>query len=304
MKKRLPIFLLILSLLLVLVLAMGACSNTTSTSTTVKTTTTAAQPTTSTPKTTATTAKTTAAVTSTTTQATQTAVTLNVSAASSLTDAIKEINTLYTKNNPNVTLTPNFAGSGTLQKQIEQGAPADVFISAGASQMDALEKASLIVSSTRKNLLKNTLVLIVPADSTLGLLSFRDLAGEKVKQIAIGDPASVPAGKYAQSTFDELGLTSQLSGKYVIGADVKAVLSYVESGNVDAGLVYLTDARLSSKVKIVAFAPDDINAKIIYPAAVIAASKVSEAATKYENFLFGAEAKAIFEKYGFTVIGQ
>jgi molybdate transport system substrate-binding protein len=234
----------------------------------------------------------------------KTPVTLNVSAAASLKDAINEIDSLYIKQNSNVTITPNLASSGTLQKQIEQGAPADVFISAGASQMDVLAKENLIVSNTRKDLLKNKLVLVVPADSSLGLTGFIDLARSDVKQIAIGDPKSVPAGTYAQKAFDELGITGQVSGKYVMGADVKAVLSYVESGNVDAGLVYLTDAKTSTKVKVVATAPDDINAQIVYPVAVVAASKVTDAAKSYENFLFGDKAKAIFEKYGFTMVGK
>ena len=132
----------------------------------------------------------------------------------------------------------------------------------------------MIVTDTRKNLLNNTLVMIVPNDSTLGLTSLKDLASDKVNKIAIGDPKSVPAGTYAQKAFDELGITAQVTRKYVIGADVKAVLSYVESGNVDAGLVYSTDAITSTKVKVVASAPADINAQIVYPVAVIAASKV------------------------------
>jgi molybdate transport system substrate-binding protein len=231
-------------------------------------------------------------------------VTLNISVAASLTDALKEVNAQYIKNNPNVTMTPNFASSGTLQKQIEQGAPADVFISASAAQMDALEKGNLIVTGTRKNLLTNSLVMVVPSDSTLGLTDFKDLATEKVTKIAIGDPKSVPAGTYAQQAFDELGITAQVTSKYVMGADIKAVLSYVESGNVEAGLVFLTDAKASTKVKVVASAPADINARIVYPAAVIAASKVQEAAQKYENYLAGSEAKNIFEKWGFTVVSK
>jgi molybdate transport system substrate-binding protein len=128
----------------------------------------------------------------------KTPVTLNISAAASLTDALTEINNLYTKDNSNVTITPNFASSGTLQKQIEQGAPCDVFISAAAAQMDNLEKGSLIVTESRKNLLNNKVLLVVPADSTLGLTSFNDLTKETVKKIAMGDPKSVPAGTYGQ----------------------------------------------------------------------------------------------------------
>jgi molybdate transport system substrate-binding protein len=284
MKKSYLVLSIILVLLMVSGSVLAGCTNTSTTSTTLSTTT---------------------SMTPTSTSSTTLrAVALNVSAASSLTDALKEINALYTKENPNITITPNFASSGTLQKQIEQGAPADVFISAGASQMDALQKENLIVTTTRKNLLNNTLVMIVPNDSTLGLTNFKDLAGDNVKKIAIGDPKSVPAGSYAQMAFDELGITAQVTGKYVIGADVKGVLSYVESGNVDAGLVYSTDAKTSTKVKVVANAPADINAKIVYPAAVVAASKVAKAATNYENFLFGTEAKTIFEKWGFTMAGK
>jgi molybdate transport system substrate-binding protein len=163
-------------------------------------------------------------------------VNLNISAAASLTDALKEINKLYTQAKPNVTFTANFASSGTLQTQIENGAPVDVFISAAAAQMDNLQKKELILTDSRQNLLNNKVVLIVPADSALGLTSFKDLASDKVKKVAIGDPKSVPAGTYAQQAFDELGITSQVQPKYVMGADVRSVLSYVESGNVEAGV--------------------------------------------------------------------
>ena len=283
--------LVLLALVISIVLPFAACSTVTTKQTNIITTTTT---------------QTTLVTTTITTTPTEPKppVTLNVSAASSLTAAIKDIDAQYTKENPNVTFSANFASSGTLQKQIEQGAPADVFISAGSSQMDSLAKENMIITDTRKNLLNNKLVLVVPADSTLGISSFNDLTSANIKQIAIGDPKSVPAGTYAQKAFDLLGITDEVSSKYVIGADVKAVLSYVESGNVDAGLVYLTDAMTSTKVKVVATAPDTINAQIVYPVAVVAASKVTDAARAYENYLFGNEAKTIFEKYGFTVIGQ
>lgn len=234
----------------------------------------------------------------------KTPVELNVSAAASLADVLKEIDTAYTQAHSNVTITLNFASSGTLQQQIEQGAPADVFISAAAKQMDNLQNESLILTDTRKNLLQNTLVLIVPADSDLGITSFSDLTADKVKQIAIGDPKSVPAGTYAVQAFDELGITTQLASKEVLGSDVRQVLTYVETGNVEAGIVYSTDALTSTKVKVVANAPADINAKIVYPVAVVKASKNPDAAKAYLNFLFGDKAKAIFIKYGFTMVGQ
>lgn len=232
------------------------------------------------------------------------AITLNVSAAASLTDALKEINSLYTQEEPNVTITPNFASSGTIQNQIENGAPADVFISAAAAQMDALQKQGLILDDTRKNLLNNKIVLIVPGDSTLNITSFTDLTTDKVKKVAIGDPKFVPAGAYGQQVFDELGITAQIQSKLILGSDVRQVLSYVESGNVDAGIVYSTDARISTKVKITANAPDDINAKVVYPVAVIKVSKNTGAAKAYIDFLFSKQAKAIFEKYGFSLANK
>lgn len=226
---------------------------------------------------------------------------LLVSAAASLTDALKEINTLYITQNPNVTISNNFASSGTLQAQIQNGAPVDIFISAASAQMDNLQKAQLIVDDTRKNLLKNNIVLVVPIDSIVGLSDFKDLVSDKVNRVAMGDPKSVPAGIYAQQLFEQLGIASQLQPKLIFGGDVRQVLTYVESGNVDAGIVYSTDAKISSKVKIVATAPENINAKIVYPVAVIKASKNIAAAREYEDFLFGSQAKAIFEKYGFSM---
>jgi molybdate transport system substrate-binding protein len=229
------------------------------------------------------------------------AVTLNISAAASLTDVLKAIDTLYTQAKPNVTLTPNFASSGTLQTQIENGAPSDVFISAAAAQMDNLQKENLILTGSRKNLLYNSLVMVVPIDSTLGLTSFNDMATAKVTKVAIGDPKSVPCGTYAVKAFDELGITAQVQPKEVLGADVRGVLTYVESGNVDAGFVYSTDALTSTRVKVMASAPADINSQIVYPAAVVQASKNPAVAQDYLNFLFSDQAKALFVKYGFTM---
>lgn len=229
-------------------------------------------------------------------------ITLNVSAAASLTGALKEINTLYTARNPNVAITPNYASSGILQTQILNGAPVDVFISAAAAQMDTLQKAQLIMEDTRRDLLNNKVVLIVPVDSTLGISSFKDLVGDTVKKVAIGDPKSVPAGTYGQQAFDEFGITSRVQPKLILGSDVRQILSYVESGNVDAGIVYLTDAKNSGNVKVVANAPDEINAKVVYPVAIVKGSRNTEAARDYLNFLFSDSCRAVFEKYGFTPV--
>jgi molybdate transport system substrate-binding protein len=232
------------------------------------------------------------------------AVTLNLSAAASLTDALKEVNALYTQSNTTVTIVANFAGSGTLQTQIENGAPVDVFISAAASQMNILEQKGLLLEGSRLNLLNNKIVLIVPQNNPAGINSFTDLSMDSCKRIAIGDPKSVPAGTYAQQAFDLLGISASIASKLVLGADARQVLTYVESGNVEAGVVYSTDALTSNRVKIVANAPDEINAKVVYPAAIIKASQKSRAASDYLKFLTGDKAKTVFEKYGFSMVKQ
>jgi molybdate transport system substrate-binding protein len=229
---------------------------------------------------------------------------LSVSAGASLTDAIKEINRLYALQNPGVTVTANIGGLGTLQSQIENGAPVDVFVGAAAGPMDRLQKKGLILDDSRRDLLSNKVVLVVPSDKPVDIADFRDLTGEKVRKVAIGDPKSVAAGMYAQMIFDKYGIAEELKPKLVLAGDVRQVLTYVESGNVDAGIVFLTDAMISSKVKIVANAPDDINAKVVYPVAVIKASKNVDAARAYEKYLFGSQAKAVFEKYGFNMAGK
>ncbi len=277
-----------LACLLLALLVMAGCSST-STTTAISTVTVTQ------------TSSTTATVTTTSTTVVV-PVELNVSAATSLTDALPEIDKAYTQANTHIKIVANFAASGTLQTQIEQGAPADVFISAAAKQMNALQTGGLIIEDTRQDLLKNRIVLVVPANSTLTVADFTGLLDDGFKKVAIGDPDSVPAGTYAKQAFDKLGIYEQLQPKLILCADVRQVLSYVESGDVEAGIVYSTDAATTDKVKIVAEAPADI--KIVYPVAVIKASKNVEAAKAYIDFLLGAEAGTIFEKYGFVVIDK
>jgi len=230
--------------------------------------------------------------------------TLNIAAASSLSNVLKAIDTAYTQENPNVTIVLNTAASGTLQLQIENGAPADIFLSAAAANMDALQKENLIVNTSRKNLLDNTLVMIVPTGSTLGLTGISDLATSKVSKIAVGDPASVPAGTYANLAFTELGITAAVQSKLILSANVTQVLTTVASGNVDAGLVYSTDALSSNQVKVVARAPADINAQIVYPEAVLSAGRNPDAAQAYLSYLSGSSAVALFIQFGFTMAGN
>jgi molybdate transport system substrate-binding protein len=229
---------------------------------------------------------------------------LNVSAAASLTDALTAINNLYMQENDYVTIVTNFASSGTLQKQIEQGAPADVFFSAGAKQMQALQDGGLIISDTRQDLLTNKVVLIVPANSTLQITGFMGLLGDDVQQIAIGDPDFVPAGDYAKQVLQLFGIWEQVQSKLILCTDVRQALAYVEGGNVEAGIVFSTDAAISTNVKVVADAPEEVNSKIIYPIAVIKASTNVQAAKDYIAFLLSDEARAIFEQYGFVVVSH
>jgi molybdate transport system substrate-binding protein len=229
---------------------------------------------------------------------------ITVSAAISLKDALDAVKQAYASQDASVSLAMNYGASGTLQLQIEQGAPVDVFVSAAPKQMDALESKGLLLEGTRKDLLRNEIVLIVPNDSTVAVTGFQDLAKPEVKKVALGEPVAVPAGKYAQEVLTHLGIYEQVNAKAVLAKDVRQVLTYVESGDVDAGIVYKTDALSSSKVKIVAQATADSHSPVIYPVAVLKTTKNAPAAKAYEDFLSGAQARAIFEKYGFSLAGQ
>ena len=226
---------------------------------------------------------------------------LHISAAVSMKDALAEIQTNYQKKAPQVKLLYNLGASGSLQKQIEQGAPADIFISAAPKQMNELEAKNLVNKATRKNLLENKLVLIVPKDSPLKISKLEDLQNDAVKQISIGETKVVPAGQYAEQALKKLGVWEKVQSKIVFAKDVRTVLTYVDTGNVDAGLVYKTDAATSSKVKILATAPDGSHAPIIYPAAVLTSTKNQKAAEEFLAYLAGPEGKTVFEKYGFVM---
>ncbi len=229
---------------------------------------------------------------------------LTISAAASLKDALKEIQSVYEKQQPNVHLRYNFGSSGSLEQQIEQGAPADVFISAGVKQMDTLQKKHLVIDDSRKNLLNNQVVLIVPQNSTIGVTTFPDLATSKVKKIGLGEPKSVPAGQYADQVLTSYKILDSIKPKAVYAKDVRQVLNYVESGNVDAGIVYTSDAKSSTKVKVVATAPENTHSPVNYPIAVVKSSKNAAAAQDFEQFLSTDQAKTIFEKDGFTLGGK
>lgn len=224
-----------------------------------------------------------------------------VSAAGSLKPALEKIQKIYAAKNPGVKLIFNFGSSGLLQQQIEQGAGPDIYISAGKKQMDDLEQQGLILKETRVNLLGDELVVIAGKNNN-DIKSFADLAGPNVKYIGIGDPATVPAAKTAQETLDYLKLTNALQPKLVRGKDLMEVLSYVKTGNAQAGFVWRTVAMTSKQVKIVLVAPENSHQPVVYPAAVMAGTKQRVEAEKFLNFLQSDEAMQVFVKYGFKKI--
>ncbi|MGH9575225.1 MAG: molybdate ABC transporter substrate-binding protein [Candidatus Acidiferrales bacterium] len=224
---------------------------------------------------------------------------ITVSAAASLKDALDAITPAFAKERPNIAIHYNLAASGTLQQQIQQGAPVDVYISASPAQMDLLDKQGLLFPGTRRNLLRNTLVLIVPAGSSQ-ISNFKDLLKPTVRTVAIGEPRTVPAGKYAQEVLTHFRLYQSLTPRLVLAKDVRQVLTYVASGNADAGIVYSTDAKITNQVKVTATAPEDSHDPIIYPVAVLKDAKNIEAAKSFVAFLSSPAAQSIFEKYGFS----
>lgn len=224
-------------------------------------------------------------------------VTLSISAAASLKEAMEKIEKDYEKSNPNVDLVVNFGGSGSLQKQIEQGAPCDVFISAGKKQMDALDDGNLLVEGTYKDLVKNDLVLITNKDSNIKNID--DLNTNKVKHVAIGEPDSVPAGKYADEVLTNLNIKSLINDKLVFAKDVKEVLAWTQSKNAEVGFVYYSDALNSKDIKIIETTKEDTHSPIIYPIAVIKDSKEVDESKKFEEFLLSDKGQDILKDFGY-----
>jgi len=225
---------------------------------------------------------------------------LTVHAAASLTDAMKEIGAAYEKESGD-TLQFNFGASNMLERQIEQGAPADLFVSADEAKMDALETKGLLLSGTRRSLLSNLLVIIVANDAGNLPTSASDLTKPEYKKIALAEPQTVPAGIYAREYLQKLKLWDAVKDKIVPTESVRAALAAVESGNVEAGVVYKTDALISKKVKVALQISAAEGPKISYPVAILKSSKQPERARKLEEYFAGPEARTIFEKFGFSV---
>jgi molybdate transport system substrate-binding protein len=235
-----------------------------------------------------------------TTAVAQQRVSLTVSSAIALREPLQEIKTAYQRQRTNTDITYNFGASGALQQQIESGASVDVFISAAPKQMNALESKGLLLDNTRRNLVTNRIVLIVPKASQ-GISSLQDLTKSQVKRIAIGNPKSVPIGQYSEEIFKNLGMTEKIKSRLVFGNTVRQVLGYVASGNVDAGIVWITDAKTSDQVKVVEMIAENLHSPAIFPVAVLKNSQNTNAARAYVQFLFSNQAKTIFTKYGFRI---
>lgn len=226
---------------------------------------------------------------------------LTVSAAASLTNAFKEITLNYQSQYPDVKVALNFGASGALLQQIAKGAPVDVFASADQETMDAAEKQGLVSASERRNFVKNSLVLVVPNEaknSKIVLKRLQDLNQTEIKRIAIGNPASVPVGRYTVHALTQNKLWPALESKAINTQNVRQSLDYVARGEVDAGFVYATDAAImSDKVSIAFEVPFDV--AITYPIAPIKESKNMEEAKRFIRFLSSPQSLAILRKYGF-----
>lgn len=229
-------------------------------------------------------------------------ITLTISAAASLQDVLEKIDDQFQTANPSTQLVYNFGASGALQQQIEQGAPVDVFFSAAAKQMDALQEKDLIQPESRRDVVANALVLVAPQNSTLQITDLTALKDAPIEHLAVGEFRSVPAGQYAQQAFEKLGLLESLQPKFIFSNNVRAVLAAVSSGNADVGMVYATDARLADPVQVLMTVPEDLHDPIRYPIAILKNTPHPEAAQAFLDFLAEDTAQQTFTELGFVPV--
>ncbi len=221
-----------------------------------------------------------------------------VFAAASLTDALGEIAGSFEKET-GVRVVTNLGASSMLARQIREGAPADLFLSADELQMDVLEKAGLLVPGTRRNALSNTLAVVLPGDSPMKISFEGDLTAPSVRRIALAEPTSVPVGVYSKKFFESVGMWPALEAKIVPTENARATLAAVESGNVDAGVVYRTDALISKKVRIAFEVPASRGPKISYPFALLKDAPHAAEARRFLSYLSSPPARDVFRRYGF-----
>jgi len=223
-----------------------------------------------------------------------------VSAAISLTNAFEEIAKRFQEKYKSARVLFNFGGSGDLARQIIGGAPVDVFASASPKDMDDLDKMNMLLKDTRTDFAGNRVVLVVPANATLNLSSFNDLKRGEIKRIAIGNPQSVPAGRYSEEVLKYFNLMDGVKDKLIFAGNVRQVLDYVARGEVDAGMVYSTDAAIKAdRVKIAIEASEQSHKPVVYPIAVIKGSKKEIPGKEFISFVVSQEGKQIMKKYGF-----
>ena len=225
---------------------------------------------------------------------------LTLSVAVSLKEVTEDLGRTFMAGHPGVTLRYNFGASGDLQRQIEAGAPVDVFLSAALRQMDELEKQNLIVASSRRAFARNILVAVKPAASRVDISKTSDLAEAGVARIAIGNPKTVPVGQYSEESLRALGLWDRLQPKLVFAENVRQVLDYVVRGEVDAGFVYTTDAATRTQSVKEAFRPpEDSYRPVVYPGAVVAAAKQPALGQAFLDLLGSAQGRTVLSRFGF-----
>ena len=226
-----------------------------------------------------------------------------VSAAISLKNAFTEIGALYEKSHPSSKVSFNFGASGDLIKQIQGGAPVAVFASAAQKDMDILEQERLLVPGSRANLAANVVVLVQPKQATVKLAGFSDLAKPEVKKIAIGNPKTVPAGRYATDVFNHYKIADAIKDKLVLAENVRQVLDYVARGEVEAGVVYQTDDRTrAQEVQVVVAAPPDSHKPVVYPLALIKGATDEALAREFTALVLSPQGQAVLQKYGFKPV--
>ncbi|APG24121.1 MAG: molybdate ABC transporter substrate-binding protein [Syntrophotalea acetylenica] len=222
---------------------------------------------------------------------------VRLSVAASMTDAIKEIVTVYAKKGEDATVLPNFASSGALAKQIVQGAPADIYISANPKWMNYLVENNRVPGKGVGTLAYNTLVFVGPQD--LPVSSLKDIA--TLQRIAIGSPKSVPAGQYAEQALGRAGLLGQIQPKLILAKDVRQALMYADRGEVDGAFVYRTDALLAKRAAILLEVPQRLYDEVTYPIALTTDGAQNPSAIAFFNFLKSGEAAGLLKKHGFVV---
>lgn len=226
---------------------------------------------------------------------------LTVSAATSMQNVLQELKHNFEKEQPTIDIAFNFGASGALAQQVSQGAPVDLFLSASIEKFDLLVDEGLIDEKLQQNLIGNEIVLIAPKENVKQITVIEDLK-TKAERISIGIPESVPAGKYAKEAIESMDMWNEIENKLVLSKDVRQVLTYVETGNVDAGFVYKTDAQFSDQIQIVMSVDTKYHSEIIYPVGVIKSSEHLIEAKLFYEYLLSDEAIALLEEYGFSIL--